>query len=207
MSKSGGYIQPTKASRDYNKIDKSAIEYNNKKNANRPDAKQMLEIGIYGVDSYDDNDQFKHIQDGSADYYNKKYKLVGNKIIPSDMKGIEFSTDSDFSKRISENDDFQQTVKDAIDKNGGNLPEKIELDFNKDSNLNYSIGHGTLLNAHKTDDGYIEGVVFDKYDYELFKKEYYENYPATIYNNGAWGLQKLKRLEDYYYFVPVRFKY
>ena len=78
-------------------------------------------------------------------------KLVDSKTIPSDMKGIEFSTDSDFSKRISENADFQQTVKDAIDKNGGNLPEKIELDFNKDKNLNYSIGHGTLLKAQTTD--------------------------------------------------------
>jgi len=123
------------------------------------------------------------------------------------MKGIEFSKNSDFSKRISENRDFQQTVKDAIDKNGGKLPDKIELDFSKDSNLNYSIGHGTLLNPHITEDGYIEGVIFDKYDYDLLYKEYYKNYSATVYNNGAWGLQKMNKIEDYYYFVPIRFKY
>ena len=164
----------------------------------------MLEIGIYGVDSYDDNDQFKHIKDGSADLYNDKYKLTGNKTIPSDMKGIEFSKDSDFSKRISEDSGFQQTVKDAIDKNGGKLPEKIELDFSKDENLNYSIGHGTLLNAKVTNDGYVEGVVFDKYDYE---KKYLDTAKATFYNAGATGLHDLKRLEYYYYFVPVRFKY
>ena len=208
LSQSGGYITPTKASRDFDKIDESAVQFNNNQNKDRPDAKQMLEIGIYGVDSYDDNDQFKHIQDGSADIFNEKYDLRGNKTIPLDMKGIEFSTDSDFSKRISENADFQQTVKDAIDKNGGNLPEKIELDFNKDSNLNYSIGHGTLLNAHKTDDGYIEGVVFDKYDYDKWKlKKIIKNPNTALYNTGALKLHEWDKLEYYYYFVPVRFKY
>ena len=209
LSQSEGYITPTKASRDFDNFDKTNIWLNNKINKDAPDAKQMLEIGIYGVDSYDDNDQFKHIQDGSANIFNEQYNLTGSKTIPSDMKGIEFSTDSDFSKRISENADFQQTVKDAIDKNGGNLPEKIELDFIKDSNLNRSIGHGTLLNAHKTDDGYIEGIVFDKYDYE--KKEKYKDYKSNPFlntaNNSAEYLHKKNKLEYYYYFVPVRFKY
>ena len=120
------------------------------------------------------------------------------------MKGIEFSKDSDFSKRISENDDFQQTVKDALEKNGGKLPDKIELDFSKDENLNRSIGHATLLNPKITDDGYIEGVVYDKYDY---KYEYLNTPETTYYNTGAAGLHDIKRLEYYYYFVPVRFKY
>ena len=123
------------------------------------------------------------------------------------MKGIEFTKDSDFSKRISENGDFQQTVKDAIEKNGGKMPDKIELDFNKNSNLNYSIGHATLLNPKITNDGYIEGVVFDKYDYDLHYYEYYTKYPATLYNNGAVKLHDWNKLEYYYYFVPVKFKY
>ena len=190
--------------RDYNLIDTSAIRYNNDQNKDRPDAKQMLEIGIYGVDSYDDNDQFKHINDGSADFYNEKYKLTGNKTIPSDMKGIEFTKDSEFSKRVSENEDFQKTVKAAIKNNNGKMPDKVELDFNKDSNLNYSIGHGTLLNPKVTEDGYVEGVVFDKYDYDL---KLLNTREATFYNTGAVGLHDLKRLEYYYYFVPIRFKY
>ena len=204
LQQSGGYIYPDKKSRDYNIIDESAIKYNNEKNKNRPDAKQMLEIGIYGVDSYDDNDQFTHIKDGSADLYNEKYKLTGNKTIPSDMKGIEFSKDSEFSKRVSENADFQQTVKDAIGKNGGKLPDKIELDFNKDKNLNYSIGHGTLLNPKITEDGYIEGVVYDKYDYDY---KYLNTPETTLYNAGAATLHEWDKLEYYYYFIPVRFKY
>ena len=57
------------------------------------------------------------------------------------------------------------------------------------------------------ENGILKGVVYDKYDYKRLYKEYYNNYPATIYNNGAWGLQKIKHLEDYYYFIPVRFKY
>ena len=168
----------------------------------------MLEIGIYGVDSYDDNNQFKHIQDGSADLYNEKYNLTGNKTIPSDMKGIEFSKDSDFSKRISKNDDFQQTVKDALEENDGKLPDKIELDFSKDSNLNYSIGHATLLNPKITDDGYVEGVVYDKYDYDKWKLRKIIKDPETwLYNNGAAKLHEWDKIEYYYYFVPVRFKY
>ena len=81
------------------------------------------------------------------------------------------------------------------------------IDFVDNQNLNYSIGHGTLLNAKKTNNGYIEGIVFDKYDYEFLYNEYYENYLATIYNNGALVLQKIKHLEEDYYFIPVKFKY
>ena len=125
------------------------------------------------------------------------------------MKGIEFSKDSDFSKRISENKAFQQTVRSAIDKNNGTLPNKIELDFNADTNLNYSIGHGTLLNPHITKDGYVEGVVYDKYDYD--KKEEYDDYKNNPFlntaNNSAEYLHRKNKLEYYYYFVPVRFKY
>ena len=120
------------------------------------------------------------------------------------MKGIEFTKDSEFSKRVSENEDFQKTVKDAIKNNNGKMPDKVELDFNKDSNLNYSIGHGTLLNPKVTEDGYVEGIVFDKYDYDL---KLLNTREATFYNTGAWGLQQMKHLEDYYYFIPVRFKY
>ena len=40
-----------------------------------------------------------------------------------------------------------------------------------------------------------------------FYKNYYLSYPATLYNNGAVGLHKFNKLEYYYYFVPVRFKY
>ena len=209
LAKSGGYVSPTKASRDYNFIDTGSIWVNDKMNKANPDAKQMLEIGIYGVDSYDDNNQFKHIQDGSADIFNEQYNLTGNKSIPSDMKGIEFSKESDFSKRISENDDFQQTVKDALEKNGGKLPDKIELDFSKDENLNRSIGHATLLNPKITDDGYIEGVVYDKYDYD--KKEEYDDYKNSPFlntaNNSAEYLHRKNKLEYYYYFVPIKFKY
>lgn len=55
------------------------------------------------------------------------------------MKGIEFSKDSDFSKRISENDSFQQSLRNVIDKNKGTLPDKIELDFSKDSKVLFSL--------------------------------------------------------------------
>lgn len=42
------------------------------------------------------------------------------------MKGIEFSKDSDFSKRISKNVDFQQAVKDAFEKNGGKTTNPLD---------------------------------------------------------------------------------
>ena len=181
--------------------------YNNKQNQNRPDAKQMLEIGIYGVDSYQGNSQFKRIKNGSANHYNKKYNLTGNKTIPSDMKGIEFSKNSDFAKRIVADTTFKNTIMKSYDKKTNSFPQKIELDFIGNQNLNYSIGHGTFLNAKKTKDGYVEGIVFDKYDYSLHYYKYYKKYPATLYNNGALWLHKLNKLEYYYYFIPVRFKY
>ncbi|MCR5265915.1 MAG: hypothetical protein K6E29_04905 [Cyanobacteria bacterium RUI128] len=163
----------------------------------------MLEIGIYGVDSYEDNNQFKHIKDGSADLYNEKYNLTGNKTIPSDMKGIEFSKDSDFAKRIAVDSTFKNTVMKSYNKKTNSFPQKIELDFSGNQNLNYSIGHGTFLNAKKTKDGYIEGLVFDKYDY---KYDFFDNIETTIYNTGAAGLHTFNRLEYYYYVIPIKFK-
>ena len=207
LSSAGGYIKPVNSSRNYDALDTTCINYNIKQNQNRPDAKQMLEIGIYGVDSYQDNSQFKRIKNGSANHYNKKYNLTGNKTIPSDMKGIEFSKNSDFAKRIVADTTFKNTIMKSYDKKTNSFPQKIELDFIGNQNLNYSIGHGTFLNAKKTKDGYVEGIVFDKYDYSLHYYEYYKKYPATLYNNGALWLHKLNKLEYYYYFIPVRFKY
>ena len=182
--------------------------YNNKQNQNRPDAKQMLEIGIYGVDSYQDNSQFKRIKNGSANHYNKKYNLTGNKTIPSDMKGIEFSKNSDFAKRIVADTTFKNTIMKSYDKKTNSFPQKIELDFIGNQNLNYSIGHGTFLNAKKTKDGYVEGIVFDKYDYEMWKLDkIIKNKKAAIYNNSAAKLHDKNKLEYYYYFIPVRFKH
>ena len=64
-----------------------------------------------------------------------------------------------------------------------------------------------MLNIRITKDGYVERYVFDKYDFNLLYKEYYNKYSATMYNNGACVLQKMNKLENYYYFVPIRFKY
>ena len=101
------------------------------------------------------------------------------------MKGIEFSKNSDFAKRIVADTTFKNTIMKSYDKKTNSFPQKIELDFIGNQNLNYSIGHGTFLNAKKTKDGYVEGIVFDKYDYSLHYYKYYKKYPATLYNNGA----------------------
>ena len=70
-----------------------------------------------------------------------------------------------------------------------------------------TIGHGTLLNPKVTEDGYVEGVVYDKYDYKFEFKKYIKDLKGTTYNNGARILEKIKHLEDYYDFLPVRFRY
>lgn len=49
-------------------------------------------------------------------------------------------------------------------------------------------------------------MLYDKYDYKFQHKEYTQKFETTVYNNGALGLQKLKHLEDYYYFVLIKFK-
>ena len=64
------------------------------------------------------------------------------------------------------------------------------------------------MNAKKTKDGYVEGVVFDKYDYEMWKLDKISKNPKTsLYNNSAAKLHNWNKLEYYYYFIPVRFKY
>ena len=65
-----------------------------------------------------------------------------------------------------------------------------------------------MLNIRITKDGYVEGYVFDKYDYNKWKLDKIIKDPITsLYNNGAWTLHEWNKLEYYYYFVPVRFKY
>ena len=65
-----------------------------------------------------------------------------------------------------------------------------------------------MLNIRITKDGYVEGYVFDKYDYDLkIKYKDYKSPAINTANNGAALLRKIGRLEYYYYFVPIRFKY
>ncbi|MBQ7763816.1 hypothetical protein IJ384_00460 [bacterium] len=70
----------------------------------------------------------------------------------------------------------------------------------------------TLINPKITKDGYIEGVGYDKYNYDYHYNNYKKdkNIPqdikTTLLNDSAASLQKLQHLKNYFIFVPVRIK-
>ena len=76
--------------------------------------------------------------------------------------------------------------------------------MNEDTNLHYSIGHGTILNPTVDSKGNFKGLLFDKYDFALMLN-FLEDSKTVGYNDVAWAIQTLKWGDNYYVFVPVMF--
>ena len=59
-----------------------------------------------------------------------------------------------------------------------------------DKNLQYSFGHMTLINPKITKDGYIEGVGYDKYNYDYHYNNYKKdkNIPQDI-KTTLWSMK------------------
>ena len=145
---------------------------------------------------------------------NYKYNLNGtNKVIPSDWKGKEYTLNSEISKKISNLESFQNQIKSKYNKEHKTfLTNKIEIDFKNDKDLALALGHCTVLEP-KVKNGYIEGVVFDKYDFDyipfLFNKKNKNSdldFRVKSINNATYFLQEHKMIDNYYVLIPFKFK-
>ena len=210
---SAGYIKPTKFARKYNCIDVINILENRRFNKNRPDAQEMFRIAILGTDSYSNNSQFIHIPQKRTDSIQSMFYLTGDDKIPNGMKGIAFNRNSDFAKRLSASEELHNAIKQVYNSETKSFTKPyVIIDFQKDSNMHLSVGHGRVI-YRLTNDGYVEGCLFDKYDFKFLLNSYkydlnnfYKNFGIYFANDYAYLMNQCGHLEYYYYTVDFKFK-
>ena len=215
-----GYIIPTKGSRNYDDIDFKNLSLNYNLNKNRPDAQEMFRIAILGTDSYSNNSQFVHIPQKQTESIQSMFYLTGEDKIPSGMKGIAFNRNSDFAKRLSASEELHNAIKQVYNPETKSFTKPyVVIDFQNDSNMHLSIGHGRAI-YRLTNDGYVEGCLFDKYDFKFLLKQYDYNknnndndyksllkgFGICAANDYAYIMNKTNNLEYYYYTVDFKFK-
>lgn len=145
------------------------------------------------------------------------FYLTGDDKIPNGMKGIAFNRNSDFAKRLSASEELQNAIKQVYNPETKSFTKPyVIIDF-KEDNMHLSIGHGRAI-YHLTNDGYVEGCLFDKYDFKFLLKQYSYNKNNNDYqsllkgfgiyaaNDYAYIMNKTNNLEYYYYTVDFRFK-
>ena len=154
-----------------------------------------------------------HIPQKQTESIQSMFYLNDKALIKSGMKGIAFNSNSDFSKRLSTSKEFQTAInQDIYQKNKTEKEPYLIIDFQKDKNLHLSIGHGRVI-YRLTNDGYVEGCLFDKYDFKFLLNSYkydlnnfYKNFGIYFANDYAYLMNQCGHLEYYYYTVDFRFK-
>ena len=185
------------------------MRVNAKKNAERPDAKLFMDIALVGPKNVPSTQDYQFVSSNHNKEINDKYNLTGNKEIPRHYDGFEFSADSPTAQALNNSEEFKNQIlssKNYDSTKGAFKTNKLEIEFNSDENLHYSFGHMTVLNP-KIDNGYIIGTGYDKYDYSMLYKGFYNgNIKTTATNDAAKLLQMVDKLHNYYIFVPVKIK-
>ncbi len=205
---SSNYIKPTFCARSYSVVDIDNLCLNYNLNKNRPDAQEMFRIAILGTGSYSNNSQFVHIPQKRTDSIQSMFYLTGDDKIPNGMKGIAFNRNSDFAKRLSASEELHNAIKQVYNPETKSFTKPyVVIDFQKDSNMHLSVGHGRVIYC-LTNDGYVEGCLFDKYDFDRIKemKKFLKNPKISLITNYACEMHDEGHLEYYYYTVDFRFK-
>lgn len=186
---------------------KELLKINNDKNTNRPQAKELMDFSIKGLQHFADTDYYKILNKNDYESLNKLFKLNNSSLeINKNWSEVRYSSKSEFSKELSKSSQLQKQIRNYCNKhkNISNNDKIVGLELNEDKNLHYSIGHCSILNPQIDKNGYFSGLVFDKYDFSLLLKNL--NTETTKLNNGAFTLQSLKQLENYYLLIPIKFK-
>ena len=136
------------------------------------------------------------------------FYLTGDDKIPNGMKGIAFNRNSDFAKRLSASEELHNAIKQVYNPETKSFTKPyVVIDFQNDSNMHLSIGHGRAI-YRLMNDGYVEGCLFDKYDFDLIRSKYTldNNGIITIANNYSYFRSLYGKLENYYYIVNFKYK-
>lgn len=178
-------------------------DYNHKQNLSYPDARDMMDIAIYGPKNIHNTDDYKFV----SSQFNEKLSKELNVTIPKNWDGIVYNEESNLSKNIANSPEFLQQV--AKQKSSNFSKSSFQISLNKDVNLFRSIHNATVLNPHIDKDGYFNALIFDLYDFKHMKKPLYDNKlnpTIAAKNNAAWGLQGLGIIKNYYVLIPIKTK-
>ena len=181
---------------------------NAEKNANRPDARELMNIALSRFKNLPEHPEFSVFQPEAAEYVNNQLNIQNSKglTIPEDWHGVIYDKNSGFSKRLSNSPELRTQIMSKYDKKSKRFTtNQIGIGFSEDKNLNYSIGHGTILNP-RIENGEFKGILFDKYDYKWLSKEELPNAETRKLNNSAYALQNTPLLTNYYVIIPVSFR-
>ena len=181
---------------------------NNTMNADRPDARELMNIGLSGFKNLPEHSEFYVFEPESVDYVNEMLHIKNSKglAIPKKWKGVIYDRNSGFSQRLSNSVELQEQIMKYYDnKTKSIMANQILVDFKQDKNLGYSIGHGTILKP-RIENGEFKALLFDKYDFHWLNKEKLPDSNIRILNNGAVLAEHIFILTNYYVIIPVRFK-
>ena len=182
-------------------------KFNAEKNANRPDARELMNIALSGFENLPEHPEFNVFQPEAVEYVNNQLNIQNSKglSIPKDWHGVIYDKNSGFSKRLSNSPELRTQIMSKYDKKSKKFTtNQIGIGFSEDKNLNYSIGHGTILNP-RIENGEFKGILFDKYDYNLHIKEYLKTPEVTFYNNVMAVMQYTPFAKNYYVIIPIKF--
>ena len=203
-------IDPNKIkSTNFSQLEKTnpLAKFNAEKNANRPDARELMNIALSGFKNLPEHPEFNIFQPEAVDYVNNQLDIKASKglTIPKNWHGVIYDKNSGFAKRLSNSPELQTQIISQYDKKSKKFTtNQIGIGFTQDKNLNYSIGHGTILNP-KIENGVFRGILFDKYDYKWLSKEELPNLETRKLNNSAYTIQTFKKLTNYYVIIPIHF--
>ena len=190
------------------------LAYNAEINKNRPETKELMDLFILGLDNAPKNDKYTIIPSSKTKSINNALR-INNSLslkIDNDWGGVRFTEDSRLSKNLSNSSQLQKQVKNYCQKHKNIDNEThIGIELTEDKNLNYSIGHGTILNPTIDKKGNFSGLLFDKYDFESQYLKYKEKYSkVAFYNEFAYAYQQFNKIKNnikyYYLLIPVKFK-
>jgi hypothetical protein len=176
--------------------------FNNYANYNRPEARQLMDLSLnLPKDTYS-NSEYSMIQPIFNEKLNEYLHNIGTELqVTKNMKGIVFDKSSPISQKLS---NFEQLQKDIRAKYNQDAKFISGLGISTDTNLQYSVGHFTILNP-RIENGIFKGELFDKYDFDKLNREQFEKFITYLYNTGAYYLQKWHRLKNYYFIIPIEF--
>lgn len=181
---------------------------NNQLNYAYPNARDLMNLSLIngGVENAAQSDEYFIISSSETPKINKALGINNSSLqIDNSWSGVSYNEDSSFSKNLSNSPQLQEQVKNYCKRNTLTNKSQILIDLNQDTNLFYSIGHGTILNPAINEDGYFTGLMFDKYDYDFITNDK-NNFKTKFINNSAYILQNNKIIQNYYTLIPIKFK-
>ena len=181
---------------------------NAKLNEKRPNARELLNLSLIngGIENAPQSDEYFVISNSETPKINKALGINNSSLqIDNSWSGVSYNEDSSFSKNLSNSPQLQEQVKNYCKRNTLTNKSQILIDLNQDTNLFYSIGHGTILNPAIDEKGYFSGLLFDKYDYDFITNDK-NNFKTKFINNSAYILQNYKIIQNYYTLIPIKFK-